>query len=228
LDVLGEATLMAYNNNPATVKSLAAPLLEYAGKVGKRAEVAIETGRYNAAPEETYADLVESDPQKFFAIVAELAAAFARQKSFERLVIHAYAAYFHALHGLNPDVSDLELDALSGPLRSDIALPEAKLPQAASGFSGKLAGKVTRLGHTAFAFEVTKVDREAAGSSADDAAVLAGTVVIVRAGADETHRRWVRSLRAGQEETIEVTADDEALSLVALSASQKKAARKAD
>lgn len=228
VDVLDETTLMAYNNNPATVKKLAAPLLAYSGKVGKPVEIAIETGTHNAAEEETFAGAIEQDPERFFEIVGDLADHFGRQDAFERIVIHAFSQYFKVLHAVEPDIADLEVDRLHGPLRSDAALPDAKLPAKAKGFVGKLKGKVVALGRTAFAFKVEKVAREASNSSAEDAETLEGTTVIVRAGKDETQLKWIRALQTDQEETVEVKTDGDSLKITSLSTSQKRAARKVD
>ena len=225
LDELTTATLMAYSNKPATVKQLAAPLLQYAEKTDKRADIAIETGSFNAAPEETFAEQVKADPRKFLDTVADLSRDLGKQKGFDKLVIHAYAQYFNALYGLDPDAKDADPTELYGPIPSDAALPEAALPDSAKGFVGKLTGKVTAVGRTGFALEVSK-QKSASDSAAKDADALESATVIVRAD-DDTERKWVSTLKPGDEQTVEVNFKDGELHVAALSSSQKKAARKA-
>jgi hypothetical protein len=227
LDALDTATLMAYSNKPATVKQLAAPLLAYCEKVGKVADVAIETGGYNAAPEETFSEVVKTDPAEFLEIAGSLADDFAKLKGFDQLVIHAYAQYFNGLYGIDPDSKDATPTKLHGPIASDAALPEPVLPEGANGFVGKLTGVVTVVGQTGFAVKVAKI-KAASNSRASDAAALDEQVVVIRAGADDLHARWIGTIKPKQEVTVEVETSDGELRIVALSSAQKKTARKAD
>ena len=190
-------------------------------------ELSIQTGGYNAAPEETFAGQLKADPEKFLTTVGTLAADLSKLKGFDRLVIHAYAQYFNGLYGIDPDANDSDPTELFGPIASDAALPEAKLPDGTEGFVGKVTGTVTQLGRTAFALRVSKV-KAATGSSANDADALKGEVIIVRAGADDLHKRWISTLSNDEEVSVEVDTKDRALRIVELSSTQRKAARKAD
>lgn len=220
VDALDTATIMAYSNNPALVKQLAAPLLQYCEKAKKHAEVAIETGSYNAAPEETFTKLVQDEPAKFLETAAALAADLAKAKGFDRLAIHDYSQYFRALYGVDPDDKHATPAALFGAIPSDGALPADKLPEGAAKFTGKLTGEVTVVGRTGLALQVSK----AKGSGGRDGETLEDEQVVVYA-AEPEHERWIASLKAGDEVTIEVTAKGEKLQIVKLTAAQKKAAR---
>ena len=92
-------TLMDYSDDPVRVADRGETFLAFADGTDARAEVAVETGRTDPTPGVSFADLVETDPDGFYAVMGELDAGFRAHPSYDGLVIHDYTQYYAALSG---------------------------------------------------------------------------------------------------------------------------------
>ncbi len=113
-------------------------------------------------------------------------------------------------------------------------LPEAELPEALRGFSGMLHGEVVRIGELGFVLAVDDVRKIWRGNQASDPQAAVGRELLInvqwtegdggRWHPVEQHLRWLRSLRSGDEVSIEVRNDEaQRLHILELSKEQRRA-----
>ncbi|MEQ1505929.1 MAG: hypothetical protein ABMB14_27080 [Myxococcota bacterium] len=92
-------TLMDYTDDPALAADRGDRFLAGADAVGVTGELALETGTTDPTPGVSFATLVATDPEGFFAMVGDLHAGWSAHPGYDGIAIHDFAQYFAGLNG---------------------------------------------------------------------------------------------------------------------------------
>ena len=108
IDKTDNSMLMAYSNNPATIRQWANTGLNYAIEVAKLLDIALETQIPSDNPPASdtlyYSITNGAHATQFLPLIAELNGEFTNDYSnyYGGLVIHHYSSYYHAINGVQP------------------------------------------------------------------------------------------------------------------------------
>ncbi|MGE0431044.1 MAG: hypothetical protein AB7K09_21240 [Planctomycetota bacterium] len=231
LDVVDEASLMDYSDQPATVLQLGAQALQAATAANKPMALALETGTKGAAPEETWGqEILRDGPLPFFRALASFDVAFRKSgKAYGGLVVHDYFQYYQLLYGTDPIAHTMIPSTVFGSSPADAIAADTAAPECLRGFVGKLGVRVARVEAEFVVVEVVKVRREERESAASKARDAEGAFIALHPGGNGddagVHARWLQSLSVGDDETIDLTVNADGRSEVrTLTSSQRRAA----
>jgi hypothetical protein len=100
---LTTGTLMNYSDDADRLLDQGATFLTGADAIGRPAEIAVETGWGDPTPHVSLSDLVRTDPDAFYALMAELDVAYSSHPTYAGIAVHHYAQFFAGLNdGVEP------------------------------------------------------------------------------------------------------------------------------
>lgn len=106
IDKTDNSMLMAYSNNPTTIRQWANIGLNYADSVLKLLDIAVETQEPSDNPpasDTLYSSIADgAHSSQFIPLITELNGEFMDYNNYGGLVIHHYSSYYHAINGVQP------------------------------------------------------------------------------------------------------------------------------